>query len=102
MSISNIHDAKTNLSKLIEAALRGEDVVIAKAGKPLVRLVAVADKPQEKPLTPGEKFRRGVELMRAKYADSKIPEITEEQWAESDRYVLQLFEDSLNQDEPDP
>jgi prevent-host-death family protein len=100
MPTSNIHDAKTNLSKLIEAALRGEDVVIAKAGKPVVRLIAIEDKPAEKPLTPGEKFRRGVELMQAKYAH--LPKITEEQWAESDRYVLQLFEDSLNQDEPDP
>jgi len=98
MPISNIHDAKTNLSKLIEAALRGEEVVIAKAGKPVVRLVAiVVDEPAEKPLTPGEKFRRGMGSMKGKW-----PEITEEQWAESDRYVLQLFEDSLNQDEPDP
>lgn len=36
-----IHAAKTNLSKLIEAALRGEDVVIAKGSKPVVRLVPV-------------------------------------------------------------
>jgi prevent-host-death family protein len=97
MSVSNIHDAKTNLSKLIEAALRGEEVVIAKAGKPLVRLVAIAEKPEDKPLTPGEKFRRGIGSMAGKW-----PEITDEEWAESDRYVLQLFEDSLNQDEPDP
>jgi prevent-host-death family protein len=100
MPTSNIHDAKTNLSKLIEAALRGEDVIIAKAGKPVVRLVAIEDKPAEKPLTPGEKFKRGMESLRAKYAN--VPPITWEQWVESDRYVLQLFEDSLNQDEPDP
>jgi prevent-host-death family protein len=36
-----IHAAKTNLSKLIEAALRGEEVVIAKGSKPVVRLVPV-------------------------------------------------------------
>jgi prevent-host-death family protein len=41
MSITNIHAAKTNLSKLIDAALRGEEVVIAKSGKPMVRLVAI-------------------------------------------------------------
>ena len=35
---ANIHEAKTTLSKLIERALGGEEVVIAKAGKPLVRL----------------------------------------------------------------
>lgn len=38
----NVHEAKTQLSKLIEAALKGEDVVIARDGKPAVRLVAVS------------------------------------------------------------
>jgi len=37
-----IHTAKTNLSKLIEAALDGEEIVIAKGSKPVVRLVPVA------------------------------------------------------------
>jgi prevent-host-death family protein len=36
-----IHAAKTNLSRLIEAALAGEDVVIAKGNKPVARLVAI-------------------------------------------------------------
>jgi antitoxin (DNA-binding transcriptional repressor) of toxin-antitoxin stability system len=36
-----IHVAKTQLSKLIEAALTGEEVVIAKGDKPVVRLVAI-------------------------------------------------------------
>ena len=35
----NIHEAKTHLSRLIERALSGEDVIIAKSGNPLVRLV---------------------------------------------------------------
>lgn len=34
----NIHEAKSQLSKLIEKAMNGEEVVIAKAGKPMVRL----------------------------------------------------------------
>jgi len=38
---ANIHEAKTTLSKLIERALAGEEVVIAKAGKPLVKLTPV-------------------------------------------------------------
>jgi prevent-host-death family protein len=42
MSVTNIHDAKTNLSKLIEAAERGEEVIIARNGKPAVRMVPVA------------------------------------------------------------
>lgn len=41
MEISNMHEAKTQLSSLVEQALAGKDVVIAKAGKPLVRLVPV-------------------------------------------------------------
>jgi len=36
-----IHTAKTQLSKLIEAALHGEDVIIAKGRKPVVRLVPI-------------------------------------------------------------
>ena len=39
MKISNIHEAKSQLSKLIESALAGEEIVIAKAGKPLVKLI---------------------------------------------------------------
>lgn len=39
MSIVNIHEAKTHLSRLIERALAGEPQVIGKAGKPLVKLV---------------------------------------------------------------
>ena len=43
--IVTMHAAKTHLSKLIEAALRGEDVVIAKGDKPLVRLAPIAQSP---------------------------------------------------------
>jgi prevent-host-death family protein len=42
--LSTIHAAKTNLSKLIEAAERGEEVIIARGNKPVVRLVPVAEK----------------------------------------------------------
>jgi prevent-host-death family protein len=41
MSQVNIYEAKTQLSRLIERARAGEDVVIARAGTPLVRLVPV-------------------------------------------------------------
>jgi prevent-host-death family protein len=37
----NIHVAKTQLSKLIEAAERGEEVIIARAGTPVAKLVAL-------------------------------------------------------------
>ena len=40
MLIANVHKAKTDLSQLIAAALAGENVFIAKAGTPVVKLVA--------------------------------------------------------------
>jgi prevent-host-death family protein len=42
MSTVNIHEAKTHLSRLVEDAAAGEEVVIAKAGRPVARLVALA------------------------------------------------------------
>lgn len=36
----DIYDAKTRLSQLVDRAARGEDVIIARAGRPLARLVA--------------------------------------------------------------
>ena len=41
MATVNLHAAKTHLSRLVDRAAAGEDVVIAKAGTPVVRLVAV-------------------------------------------------------------
>lgn len=41
MRTVNIHDAKTNLSRLVEKAVQGEPFVIAKAGRPLVKVVAL-------------------------------------------------------------
>lgn len=38
----SIHAAKTHLSKLIEAALKGEEVVIARGAKPVARIVPIA------------------------------------------------------------
>ena len=42
----NVHEAKSQLSKLIEATLRGEDVVIARGDKPVVRMVPVVARQQ--------------------------------------------------------
>jgi prevent-host-death family protein len=41
MEIANIHEAESQLSKLIESAMSGEEVIIAKAGQPMVRLVPI-------------------------------------------------------------
>jgi prevent-host-death family protein len=44
MKVINIHDAKTQLSRLIERALAGEKIVIAKAGEPLIQLMPFKNK----------------------------------------------------------
>lgn len=41
MGAINIHEAKTHLSRLVEQAAKGESFVIAKAGKPMVKVVAL-------------------------------------------------------------
>ena len=41
METVNIHEAKTHLSRLLEAVQRGEPVIIAKAGKPIARVTRV-------------------------------------------------------------
>ena len=41
METVNVHEAKTHLSRLIEKVVAGEEVVIAKAGKPVVKLTAL-------------------------------------------------------------
>jgi prevent-host-death family protein len=41
MTQVNIHEAKTNLSKLIDKVLKGESVIISKSNKPVVKLVPV-------------------------------------------------------------
>jgi prevent-host-death family protein len=47
MKSVNIHEAKTHLSRLVQQAARGEPFIIAKAGKPLVKVVPL-DAPEER------------------------------------------------------
>lgn len=49
MTVVNVHEAKTQLSRLIERALRGEEVVIARNGVPAVKLVQVEPTPAKRP-----------------------------------------------------
>jgi prevent-host-death family protein len=51
MVVRNISQAKAELSALVEEVLRGNDVILAKAGKPVVRLVAYRG--PSRPRTPG-------------------------------------------------
>jgi prevent-host-death family protein len=50
MDTVNLYEAKTNLSQLVERAARGEEIVIAKAGRPLARLVPLAKRTSRRPL----------------------------------------------------
>ena len=47
-TVVNIHEAKTHLSRLLERALAGEEIVVAKAGRPLVRLAPVGEQAVER------------------------------------------------------
>lgn len=63
----NIHEAKTTLSQLVEAAEAGERVVIARAGKPVAEIVRVRGRP------------RGIKLggLRGKVPEQLLQEIAE-------------------------
>ena len=45
MKVTNIHEAKPHLSRLIESVIAGEEVIIAKAVKPLVKLIPYEESP---------------------------------------------------------
>lgn len=48
MKIVKIYEAKTHLSRLIDAAAKGEGFVVAKAGKPVVRVMSVDAEPPQR------------------------------------------------------
>ena len=66
MSIVNVHEAKTRLSKLLEEVEEGREVIIARNGHPVARLVAIRSKPRR----PGS--LRGKITMRRDF-DSALP-----------------------------
>lgn len=49
MIVVNIHEAKTNFSKLVDQAHSGAEVIVAKGGKPWARLVPLEKRPERKP-----------------------------------------------------
>jgi prevent-host-death family protein len=57
METVNIHEAKTHLSRLVEKAAKGESFIIAKAGKPMVKVVPLSA--EEKPTSRRLGFMRG-------------------------------------------
>lgn len=66
--VVNVHAAKTQLSRLIDRAAAGEEIVIARAGKPVARLAALADAPV--PRKPGLLKGR---IWMAKDFDAPLP-----------------------------
>jgi len=50
MQTINIHEAKTNLSRLLEEVAAGKEIIIAKAGKPVARLVPLGNLPRRRRL----------------------------------------------------
>lgn len=74
----NVHDAKTHFSKLIAEVEAGEEIVIARAGKPILKLVKIdADRPR---IVPG--FAKGL-----------IPLWDEDEWEALDKEFNSLFRD---------
>ena len=84
MKTINIHEAKTHLSSLVEEAVKGEPFVIAKAGKPMVKVMPL-DAPEAK------KMRR---LGFMKGIGTTIPQDFDRMF---DQEIEELF--GLNQDE---
>ena len=84
----NIHDAKTNLSKLIAAVESGEEVIIARSGTPVVRLVQVAP-----PVHKSRKHMRGSGIGKIWMAEDAFSD-------ETDLLVQQMFEARDPKDDP--
>jgi prevent-host-death family protein len=47
MEIFNVHEAKTHLSRLLDRVAEGEEIVIAKSGKPVAKLVRLPAEPRQ-------------------------------------------------------
>jgi len=47
MGVFNVHDAKTHLSRILERVAQGEEIVIAKSGRPVAKLVRLAAEPRK-------------------------------------------------------
>lgn len=77
----NIHEAKTRLSQLLADVESGEEIVIARAGKPIARIVAE---------TPAPKVYRQGGAMKGEFVWD------EEAWKAGDAEILAIFEESIN------
>lgn len=83
----NIHEAKTHFSKLAAEVEAGEEIVVARAGKPVLRMVKVE----------ATRLKRKLGGL-----EGQLPRWTDEEWKRLDAEVLADFEESANRplDEP--
>ena len=86
----NLYEAKTNLSKLVEEAAKGEDIVIAKNGKPMARLTAATAAPKKRALGQWEHL--------VDPNDKRTDEEWWRDWKKLDAEIEGDFERSGNQD----
>lgn len=77
MRVVNVYEARGQFSKLLDDAEAGEEIVIARNGRPIVKLVAV---------TPPRR-------VLGRYVDRVSP-VSDEAWAESDAAVAALFREA--------
>jgi len=77
----NIHEAKTKLSELLAEVEAGEEIVIARAGKPIARLIAEA--------LPPKRYRQGGALAGQFVWDQAA-------WDAGDAEIREIFEASIN------
>jgi prevent-host-death family protein len=69
-TVVNVHEAKTHLSRLLDRVAQGEEIVLAKAGKPYARLVPLDASPKREP---------GLLRGRIEMDDSFFDELPEEE-----------------------
>lgn len=88
----NLYEAKTNLSQLVEDAAKGEEIIIAKNGKPMVKLVVVtpAEAPKKRVLGQWAKYMTPEE--RAYYDSDQFLR----DWKAMDAEIERDFEESIN------
>jgi prevent-host-death family protein len=49
MRTVNMHEAKTHFSKLVDSVMKGNEIIIAMAGKPVAKLIPIEKKPKRRP-----------------------------------------------------
>ena len=75
--VVNMHEAKSTLSSLVAKAREGDEIILAKAGKPVAKII-----PYDLPPNP----------QRLGGMRGRFQEFSEEQWAETDRAIAHLWD----------